>query len=134
VITSKIVNIDAIAIAREKIDARRDDAAIKAAKIVVVLRSLILSNLQSVLGEKAKYFDVAITTGNSGLKISVRSNNIIADFIYEGTSSHLITSTNPMRMPDGRYARSVEHPGTKSMKYQIDQAVRSAVAQTRVVI
>ena len=101
-------------------------------KEVIELHALIKYNLGAALGEKAKYFDVNIQSGASGLEISVYASDIKGTFLYRGTSAHDIISTyDPMPMPDGGFARSVRHPGTESMKQEIDQAIMAAVRASR---
>jgi hypothetical protein len=110
------------------LDSEERNLNINFTKEILQLNVLIKTNLNSVLGEKAKYFDVRVEPRGLGVEISVVANDVKGTFIYSGTSAHdIISSYQPMPMPDGGFSRSVRHPGTQPMKEQIDQAIISAL-------
>lgn len=101
-------------------------------KKAIVLNSMIKASLVQSIGEKAKYYDIKIKPRRGGVEIIVVATDNVGIFLYKGTSAHDISSSfTPMPMPDGGFSRSVRHPGTKSMKTEIDAAIRSAITNAR---
>lgn len=116
----------------EDLQRQQRDVNVNMTKKILFLTNLIKSNLRDAIGEKAKHFDVQVNPFGIGVQIIVAPNDDVGRFIYSGTSAHDISSSyEPMPMPDGGFSRSVRHPGTKSLKPQIDRAVSSAVAAAR---
>jgi hypothetical protein len=101
----------------------------------IMLKSLINQNLNIAIGDKISHFDVLITPNGLGIKVSVVSNDFVGDFLYSGTRAHDIDSNfQAMPMPDGGFARSVQHPGTEPLKPLIDRAVQDAVGALRLIL
>ena len=130
-INLKIENINVLDIVQQQLSSHTDDAAVKASQTVILLQGLIKAKLAEVLENKAKHFDVTIDNGPHGIKICVKSIDLVGNFIYEGTVSHDILSDTPMPLSNGGFAQSVHHPGTESMSTQINTAVNLAVAEVR---
>lgn len=52
----------------------------------------------------------------------------IGEYIYYGTQQHNISSNRAMTIGESRFARSVNHPGTKARKDEIERLVDEAIA------
>lgn len=105
---------------------------IKLTKKVLLLTNLIKSGLNEAIGEKSRHFDVKVEMMTGGVMIVVTPNSKIGSYIYRGTSAHdIVSSYEPMPMPDGGFARSVRHPGTDPLKPKIDQAINKALIVSR---
>lgn len=114
------------------LDNQERDLNVRLTKEVLGLNMLVKAKLNETLGEKARHFSVNIAASGIGVEITVRTNDSVGNFIYRGTSAHdIISTTEPMPMPDGGFSRAVNHPGTEPMKDKIDQAVMSALAMSR---
>lgn len=124
----KMDNPNAVSNMLKFLGQEQQDLNSRYAKEVMQLHHLVKSSLVAAIGERAKYFDVVMEPGAFGVEIAVVAKDSVGSFIYRGTAAHDIISTyQPMPMPDGGFARSARHPGTKPMKEQIDEAIMSAI-------
>jgi hypothetical protein len=130
-ITAKISNLNVLTMAQQSLSSHADDAMVKASKTVILLQSIIKAKLAEILGQKAKHFDVSVDSGAGGMKVCVKSTDMVGNFIYEGTIAHDIISDTAMPLSNGNFAQRVSHPGTESMKKDIQTAVNLAVAEVR---
>lgn len=114
------------------LDNQERDLNVRLTKEILALNMLVKAKLNETLGEKAKHFSVSITPSGIGVEITVRTNDAVGNFIYRGTSAHdIISTTQPMPMPDGGFSRAVNHPGTEPLKDKVDQAIVSALVAAR---
>lgn len=131
-IVVKVDNPDGIKKAEQKLQRRFSSLYIKNIQFAYMTKSLIIANLYQVLGEKNKHFVVQVSsTSHHKQVIKVRAKDNIGLFIYHGTKKHHISSSGSMPIGNGLFAGSVDHPGSKSRKSEIDEAVRKAVRQSR---
>lgn len=130
-IKTKITNINVLSMAQNQLSSHTSDAAVKASQTVVLLQGLIRAKLSEILGEKAKHFAVTVDMGSTGMKVCVKSTDMVGNFIYEGTVAHDIISDTAMPLSNGNFAQRVHHPGTESLKSDIQNAVNTAVLEVR---
>lgn len=131
-ISVKIKNKKLIDQVSSGLDREAKAVNVKLTKKVLLLTNLIKTGLNEAIGEKARHFDVKVEMMTGGVKIVVTPNSKIGSYIYSGTSAHdIVSSYQPMPMPDGGFSRSVRHPGTDPMKPKIDQAITKAIIAAR---
>lgn len=126
-------NIDGVKKVMNSVNLRQRSARVRQTQMVLLIRAAIIRNLQDAIGEKAKHFIVDVEASGLGIRISLKSKDSIGNYIYDGTKAHFIYSNEPMPIGNNRFARTVRHPGTKSEKEKIDEAVRRAVIQARAI-
>jgi len=98
-----------------------------------VLESELKTGLSNVLGSRAKHFNVIVERTADGAAVNLRSIDYIAIWLYHGTRAHTIDSSNPMPIypNEGIFRYSVNHPGQKPMKPEIDEAIKEARLKAR---
>lgn len=133
-ITGKIINIKG----PEKIENRLRSADQIAQGLAVqyslLLKQNISQNLAQVLGDKSRHLDVSLSGGGFMTIITVQPKDAAGKFMMTGTNPHRITSNRPMPLGDGRFAYSVEHPGTKGKGEEIEAAIRRSILESRAAI
>lgn len=99
---------------------------------IVVLERLALTSkffieerLASVLGDDKRHFSVSVLPLGNSIKLQVAPVNELGKYIYYGTKPHSISSGVPMPIGSGLFAHRVYHPGTKSRKEEIDDAIKA---------
>lgn len=103
----------------------------KAVQFALLLQQNIRSNLADVLGEKARHLDVSINQGGFVTIITVKPKTSVGQFMWSGTRPHRITAQRPMPIGDGRFAYTVNHPGTAGKSREIHSAINKAIMETR---
>lgn len=97
-------------------------------QMVLSIKQAVEMELSALLGDKMKHFGVSI--GNNGMNYTVKIlfTDDAGKYIYYGTEPHTIRSSGTaMPIGSGRYAQSVQHPGSKGMKKEIDEAIGRGV-------
>lgn len=130
-ITLEVSNKEAFKKIEQRLQQRNSLMYIRNIQLAHMVKTLIIANLQQVIGEKSKHFIVQVSGSNHSQVISVRARDNVGLFIYHGTKRHHIPSSGPMPIGGGQFAGSVDHPGSKSHKELIDDAIRRAQRQAR---
>lgn len=99
--------------------------------IVLMLRSAIARNLAQAIGEKSKHFTVTVQPSGRYMSVVLKPKDAVGSYIYRGTRSHYISSSEPMPIGNNRFARNVMHPGTDSEREKIDNAVRRSLMEVK---
>lgn len=134
-ISLKIQNSKGISNIIAKVENEKLANSVKMTQMAILLRAAIQSKLLEALGSKSRHFDVKVEPGIFGVKITLRATDTVGGFIYSGTSSHdIYSSSTAMPMPDGGFARSVNHPGTEPMKDKIDKAIMMALLEVKAIL
>lgn len=94
----------------------------------IACKQFIEQELNAVLGDKIKHFEVRIEQEGMRFGVSVHAVDDVGRYIYHGTPAHQIVAKGGKAMPDGgnRFMQA-NHPGTRPMKKEIDNAVAKAV-------
>jgi hypothetical protein len=129
----RIDNIKAAETIAQRVDSERMRINTRKTQLAFTMKILIMNNLQEAIGDKSKHFVVIVESDVLGLKVCVKTKDAVGQYIYYGTKGHSITSAEPMPISDNNFARSVSHPGTKALKPEIDQAVRTALAHAKMI-
>lgn len=130
-IAVEIKNLEAIRKIEQKLQRKYSMMYIKNIQLSYMIKSLIIANLYQAIGDKSKHFIVQVSGSGHSHLISVRAKDNIGLFIYHGTKRHHISSSGAMPIGGGQFAGSVDHPGSKSHKELINNAVRKAQRQAR---
>lgn len=130
-ITVEVVNKEALKKIEDKVNQKNSMMYVKNIQLSYMVKSLIIANLYQVLGDKSKHFIVQVSGSGYSQSISVRARDNVGLFLYYGTKRHHIASSGSMPIGGGNFAGSVDHPGTKSHKDLIDNAVKMAKLQAR---
>ena len=128
-----IDNIKAADRIAQRVDNQRTRINVKKTQLAFTVKNSIMNNLQESIGDKAKHFVVVVESDTRGLKICVKTKDAVGQYIYYGTKGHSITSPEPMPVGNDNFARSASHPGTKALKPEIDQAVKTALAHAKMI-
>jgi len=99
--------------------------------LVLMAKAALSRNLVQAIGEKSKHFIVNIYPAGGYMVVSLKTRDAIGSYIYLGTKSHYISSSQAMPIGNNRFARNVTHPGTDSLKSKIDAAVAKSLAEIR---
>jgi hypothetical protein len=126
-------NIKAAEAIAQRLDNERTRISVRKTQLAFTIKNSIMNNLQEAIGDKSKHFIVVVEADVRGLKICVKTKDAVGQYIYYGTKGHSITSPEPMPVGNDNFARSASHPGTKAMKSEIDQAVRTALAHAKMI-
>jgi hypothetical protein len=130
-ITVEVQNKEAFKKIEQKLIQRNSLLYIRNMQLSYMVKTLIIANLYQVIGEKSKHFIVQVSGGSHSQTVSVRARDNIGLFIYYGTKRHHIASSGPMPIGGGQFAGSVDHPGSKSNKQLIDDAIGRAKRQAK---
>ncbi len=95
--------------------------------VALAARQYVTHRLNTDFPQYAPHFEVVILPNPESVMIQIRPVDEIGVFLYEGTEPHMITGQS---MPVGAdiFAQSVNHPGTKSIKEELDGIVDEAIA------
>lgn len=102
--------------------------------MVLLAKAAISRNLVQAIGEKSKHFSVNIHPAGPYMIITLKPKDAIGSYIYLGTKSHYISSSEAMPIGNNRFARNVMHPGTDSMKSKIDAAVAKSLIEINMAV
>lgn len=103
------------------------------------LQYSVSSNLQALLGDSMKHFQVTINGNQYAYSISVKAIDDIGQYIYYGTREHDETG-DPLASPGEPVGGlghpiygTVHHPAVEGRKPEIDEAVHSALREALVI-
>jgi hypothetical protein len=123
-IKGNIVNIDASKNMVDRLQQAQQTVYGKAVQFSLLAQQKIQQNLNDVLGDKAKHFEVTMEGGGFMTIITVGPKTNAGSFMLTGTKPHKISSgARPMPLGDGRFAYTVSHPGTESRRKEIEGAI-----------
>jgi len=128
-----IDNIRAAEKIAQKLDNERTRINIRKTQLAFTVKNSIMNNLQEAIGDKSKHFVVIVESDTGGVKVCVKTKDAVGQYLYYGTKSHSITSPEAMPVGDNNFAGSVFHPGTKALKPEIDQAVKTALSHAKMI-
>lgn len=130
-IRAKVTNTDGANKIAQRVMSVDQIAQGRAVQFSLLLQQNIKANLADLLGEKARHLDVSINQGGFVTVITVKPKSAVGQFMWSGTRPHRIQATRPMPIGDGRFAYTVNHPGTKGKDKEIRAAMTRALIETR---
>jgi hypothetical protein len=131
-ITVELVNKEVLKKIEDKVNKKNSMIYVKNIQLAYMAKSLVIAALYQAIGDKSKHFSVQVSGSGYNQNISVRAKDNIGLFIYYGTRPHNIDASGPMPIGGGVFASSVDHPGTKSNRELIDNAVKMAQRQAKI--
>jgi hypothetical protein len=95
--------------------------------VALAARQYVVHRLNTDFPQYAPHFEVIIMPNPESVMIQIKPVDEVGTYLYEGTEPHMITGDS---MPVGAdvFAQSVNHPGTKSIKEELDGIVAEAIA------
>jgi hypothetical protein len=126
-ISGKIKNLSSLEKVVEKLDDVDSNLYAYKITLVVAIQQAVEAELKNLLGEGFKHFSVSVSSNGMNPTVSVKFIDDVGKFLYYGTQSHNINSSTPMPVGSGMFRYGVSHPGIKSKKEEINQAIGRGV-------
>lgn len=86
--------------------------------------------LKQIFGESLHFVAHVEYLSEGVFQVKISADEI-GVYLYYGTSSHRINSIGAMPIGEGRFAHSVNHPGTAARQPEIDAIIQEALISVR---